>query len=585
MKKLSKFRLLGFLVLVALACSCSNELHMFLPEGPKGDNGLSAHELWLQEIDKGTIVWTGGKDIAGFFLYLKGQDGQDGQNGQDGQDGQNGKDGKSAYELWIEEVAKGIDNPHSPGTEWDKSKNSQQDFWDYLTGADGGDGLSAYELWKIEVDKGLEDPHNLGHNWDKNKTELADFWEYLRGENGSTIILGSPNVIIDTFGGVEGEYVSPQNGSVTYTVYDKGGNRAKPGTEVKNMPATLNNQIYTVDANGKIKVPKEDLPLDATINQRFGTCEVKFTGESEWYVSAANTLVPNRVQVKLYTVTYRNPVLVYQGWITLRVQIQRKTSDSGNWGFTPSTLYNYAGTSIKTYQLSGKEVDPAIDIPANGLSIQSDNRNFADAGASYDIGFTMFNRDAIETGATWSGVQAYFGIAATAYGETIYAESVIDRYTPIQKVPMIADVKAQKVGESLYRISARFQTETVNDDYLYAGGYNYSSINTLGKPYLSVQVDGNAKNTKCMILKFIKGSGSDQTTITCNPVSINDGGLSKTDVGGGVPVGSTIQLECDNHLFATRGSIGVLNTDGASGLVINLSGGGTIPVTIVPSID
>lgn len=594
MKRLFTIKLLGVILLSALTLSCSNELHMELPvgpQGPQGENGLNAYELWLEEVKKGNIDWDGSTDLAGFFLYFKGQDGKDGQNGQDGQDGQNGQngqDGKSAYELWKETAEAGnMDDPKNPGQKWPKDKTTEADFWYYLTGANGGDGQSAYELWVIEVGKGLENPHKPGTDWDKNKTTVDDFWEYLRGADGSVVVLGSPNVIVDAFGGVEGEYVNPQNGSVTFTVYDKGGNKAKQGTEVKNLPAALNNNTYVVDANGKITVPKEDLPLDATINQRSGSCEVKFAGENEWYESAANTVVPNRIQIRLFFVGYRNPVVVNQTFLTMRAQVQRKTSDSGSWHYTPSGLYNFTHAPAAVYRLSGKDVDPAADIQGGASQIASYTLNYANAGASYDMGFTMHTREIIETGATWAGTQGYFGLKIAAYGEEAYAETVADLYVPIQRIPMITDVKAQKVGDNLYRIAARFKTEEINEDYLYANGYKYTGqTNSLGKQYMSVQLDPNAKDSKCMVLRFEKGSEDDKTVITCYAVSVNEGGVAKTDVAGGVPVGSTVILECNNQLFANRGGIGKLEFDATNtGLEIKLNNGTTIPVEIVSSID
>lgn len=586
MKKLSIIKLLGVVLLSALVFSCSNELHMTLPEGPQGpqgENGLNAYELWLEELKNGNIDWDGDTDLAGFFLYFKGKDGQDGQNGQDGQSGQ------SAYELWKEIAEKGdMDDPKNPGQKWPKDKTTEADFWYYLTGANGGDGQSAYELWVIEVGKGLDNPHKPGTDWDKNKTTVDDFWEYLRGADGSVVVLGSPNVIVDAFGGVQGEYVNPKDGSVTFTVYDKGGNIAKEGTEVKNLPAALNDAVYVVDANGKITVPCKDLPLDATINQRSGSCQVKFAGEEEWYESAANTVVPNRVQIRLFFVGYRNPIVVpAQDFLTIRVQVQRKTSESGSWEFTPSGLYQHTYGPLVVYKLTGKDVDPTVDIQTGAAQIANYNVNYANAGAGYDIGFTMHTRDVIETGATWTGTQGYFGLKVTAYGQVAYADAVADLYVPIQRIPMITDVKAQKVGDNLYRIAARFKTEDINEDYLYADGYKYSGqTNALGKQYISVQVDPNAKNSKCLVLQFEKGSEDDKTTITCNPVSVNEGAEAKTDVSGGVPVGSTVLLKCNNHLFANRNGIGKLEFDeSGTGLVIKLNSGTTIPVTIVSSID
>ncbi|MDU1906242.1 MAG: hypothetical protein E6772_15845 [Dysgonomonas sp.] len=135
MRNLRIVRIIGLLSLLFSLFSCDNELHMYLPQGPQGDNGLSAYEVWVQEVNKGNIVWDKNyTDINNFFLYLKGEDGKDGNDGNDGQNGQ------SAYELWKEEVAKGIEDTHNPGQQWAKDQTTIQDFWYYLTGAKGQDG-------------------------------------------------------------------------------------------------------------------------------------------------------------------------------------------------------------------------------------------------------------------------------------------------------------------------------------------------------------------------------------------------------------------------------------------------------------
>lgn len=122
-------------IICMITASCSNELSMIFPEGPEGPAGKSAYEIWVNGVMDGTIDWPLDQtDVNNFFLFLKGKDGKDGVNGVDG------VNGKSAYELWKEEVAKGIDNPHNPGTEWPKDQTDINDFWDYLTGADGKDG-------------------------------------------------------------------------------------------------------------------------------------------------------------------------------------------------------------------------------------------------------------------------------------------------------------------------------------------------------------------------------------------------------------------------------------------------------------
>lgn len=138
-------------ILFSIICSvtflsCDNELHMLFPEGPAG---MSAYEVWVKEVLAGNIDWPEDRtDVNNFFLYLKGEDGKD------------GNDGKSAYELWKEEVARGLDNPHNPGHEWPKDQTDMNDFWYYLSGADGENGVTPNigengNWWIGNVDTGI----------------------------------------------------------------------------------------------------------------------------------------------------------------------------------------------------------------------------------------------------------------------------------------------------------------------------------------------------------------------------------------------------------------------------------------------
>lgn len=60
-----------------------------------------------------------------------------GETGETGPAGDSGT-GLSAYELWVQEVLKG--NIFKEGVVWDKDKISMADFWEYLCGRDGKDG-------------------------------------------------------------------------------------------------------------------------------------------------------------------------------------------------------------------------------------------------------------------------------------------------------------------------------------------------------------------------------------------------------------------------------------------------------------
>lgn len=63
-------------MLVALLYSCSGieaNVDITLPKGPKGDSGLSAYEVWKENVNNGTIKWPKDKITEiDFFKYLKG---------------------------------------------------------------------------------------------------------------------------------------------------------------------------------------------------------------------------------------------------------------------------------------------------------------------------------------------------------------------------------------------------------------------------------------------------------------------------------------------------------------------------------
>ena len=190
-------------VLSVLLCtfffSCSS-IDFELPQGPQGTNGKSAYEIWKEEVETGHINWPSTQvDLADFLVYIKGEKGD------------KGKDGMSAYDQWKILITQGnVTNPHDPSLIWSSSKNTEADFWDFLSGRDGQsphigengnwyignkdteikaigkdgkngingkDGLSAYELWKQSVADG-----NI--NWPKNQTTMEHFFLYLKGKDG-----------------------------------------------------------------------------------------------------------------------------------------------------------------------------------------------------------------------------------------------------------------------------------------------------------------------------------------------------------------------------------------------------------------
>ena len=248
-------------------------------DGKNGNDGKSAYELWKEEVARGLDnphnpghEWPKDQtDMNDFWYYLSGADGENGVtpnigdngnwwiNGEDtgipaqGKDGQDGQDGEMPDitiglngNWWINGEDTGVPAQGKDG----------QDGNDGNDGQPGANGQSAYELWVEEVEAGRV--YKNGELWPTNMTSVADFWEFLRGEDGkdgqdgqdgATIMLGSPNVIIQYYGDPElKEYVDWADGSVTYKVYDKTGKVVSGGTKVKGIPES--DSEYTTDADG-----------------------------------------------------------------------------------------------------------------------------------------------------------------------------------------------------------------------------------------------------------------------------------------------------------------------------------------------
>lgn len=200
----------GCVLLCALGlivASC-NEIGFHVPPSPKGEkgkDGQSAYEAWKDQVEKGLVHWPG-NTLADYMAYLKGKEGD------------RGKDGLSAYESWKEMVATGeVTHPHHPNQKWPATRNTEADFWLFLTGRDGAtphigenghwwvgktdtnipaqgpqgpqgmDGRSAYEAWKAQVAAG-----NIA--WDGSQTDLNDFFRYLKGKPGDPGLQGLPGV-------------------------------------------------------------------------------------------------------------------------------------------------------------------------------------------------------------------------------------------------------------------------------------------------------------------------------------------------------------------------------------------------------
>lgn len=198
---MTKKALLGFrvLLLAIIISSCGN-MNFDLPYGPKGPRGRTAYDVWKEQVNKGQIDWPKDQvEVSDYIIYIKGPKGD------------KGDDGLSAYETWKAFIKDNdVPNPHVPGETWKKDRNSQSDFWDFLTGRDGKtpyvgenknwwigttdtgvyaygtigtDGLSAYDRWLVDVEAGTA-IDNSGNVWPKTKKSLDDFFTYWKGKDG-----------------------------------------------------------------------------------------------------------------------------------------------------------------------------------------------------------------------------------------------------------------------------------------------------------------------------------------------------------------------------------------------------------------
>lgn len=409
---------LFFVLFASLLAGCSNDVSMVVPggggngaDGQPGLQGESAYTGWVNAVERGDIEWSEDTDAAGFFRFLKGADGEDGisgvdgldgDDGEDGDDGINGVDGKTAYQLWVEAVGKGLDDPHNPGTEWDKTKTSMSDFFRFLMGRDGMNGmggLSAYGLWVRDVqdDNGLENPHSPGTKWPTSQTTVLDFWHYLRGDDGvdgqtpnPIVIPGQPGAEVTPVAGMHNvialykdqahsEYVSTADGSVLYQVFMEDGTKAGAGVVVSEMPG-MAGKTFTTSDDGTFKVAKDQLPISGTTAERYGAAKVDGTA------AAANTYVPQKIEVRLMIgngaslmpelVTASTNDLNGGAYMSIPVRAQRRVTAQGEWEDLPDYMTGVERT-VRAYEVTTATVQNGADPTEPNMNVMLPHRSNA----------------------------------------------------------------------------------------------------------------------------------------------------------------------------------------------------------------
>jgi len=658
MKKLSIL-----LTLTLLIGACSPDFQFILPKGPqgekgnkgdKGDPGQSAYELWVDYVTKGAgkDFYSGKTEMYDFYVYITGAKGDKGDPGPAGPQGPQGvpgiagltgpvgptgpqgvpgiegtgENGLSAYELWQIEVDKGLINPHDDdGNDWPKDKISLEDFWEYLhgkDGIDGKDGLSAYELWKEDVAKGLLNPHDdEGGNWPKNETSLEDFWRYLRGRDGTDgepgisepggpggiieVILGKPNVIAQYQNQDFSEYVSWTDGSVTYIVYDDTGNPA-PGAKVKGLPGMDPDKEFTAGADGKFKIGKDDLPQTGTVKERFGATQsvtyINGAGEEKTEVSARNTYVPQKINVKLTNEQAPYFIASSQGayYIYTVHNVQRKVSDTSPWENIPTYLGNL-NQKLIAYKLDDEKDPESYDSSTPSSSpnrLATATVNISNLNGIYPFRPTLscsymsvaFQRTNYTL---WDGNDQYYNVVMESYyGEKPHANIVI-KMPPVQIVPLVKNVKVSgyaKVGseEFVTKMEGTFDTY---DDVLGLTKLNYSLFfnNTLSAVN---KVSYTLYEPVVVAKATVDNTASFRITFT-KPGTTSEGSISNTQlarigtpnfvIDGAIYINSSIRLSCSNNYF--RGPdqiIGYLRGNPTDGFYIESANATNFPFSNIP---
>nr|DAE30268.1 MAG TPA: hypothetical protein [virus sp. ct5rm7] len=345
------------LALSLMTLSCSDEMHMLFPEGPQGPQGLSAYEVWVKAVENGEVDWPKDRtDVNNFFIFLKGKDGKDGVDGVDG------INGLSAYEIWKQEVEKGLDNPHNPGTQWDKNKTSLQDFWYYLSGADGQDGATPKigengNWWINGEDTGIpargKDGAN-GQDGKDGKDAVAPTVEI--GANGNWHINGEDTGV-------------PARG--------KDGQNGQDGRDGHTPTVTIGENgnwfVDGVDTGHKAQGPKGDKGEDGE-NGKDGKTPIVTIGQNgNWYIDGVDTGKPSRGKDGDNGLSVTVKIGDNGNWFIddIDTGVPARGSDGRNgtqWSIGENGNWYYFDYETNTWKDSGKPSQGADGTGSAGLS-------------------------------------------------------------------------------------------------------------------------------------------------------------------------------------------------------------------------
>lgn len=521
-------------------------------KGDQGEGGLGDIPPDFIYIDQTTNTWVINGDDTGVPAA--------GPAGQNGTNGTNGINGLNAYELWVQYISDGsVDNPHEdpgvPGDEkWDPEDDDMADFWWFLTGAkgkDGADGESAWKLWQDEVAKGLDDPRtDEVDTWPETDISLEYFWLYLRGRDGKDgkpgadgqpglpgtpggvveIVKDKYNVIAQYSLQSHSEYVSTDDGSVTYIVYDKSSNPLE-GAIITNMPG-MPGKTFTSLAEGKFKVEKGDLPQNVPASTRFGSATVK-EGNLTAEPSATNTYVPEKIDIRFRLgenlPNNSSPVVLVVGDVQVSVTVERRTAVGSEWETIPSYLPNLE-KDIKTYYLSKDNPVPTLTtVDENKLNISSPNaiiKSLRPRVFTKNLGDNWENMqksmfDGTHYYATFE-LDSYYGETERLIAKDGTETHVNVHRAPIQRLPVITEVAMKTPtsggnGLETNHIIGKFDTSELKYDYFYMSNITNAEAINGDLWYTTTRMDddvADAQRLMTVYFTYESSGGQEQTTST-----------------------------------------------------------------------
>lgn len=558
--------------------------HFYLyMKGKDGADGKSAYEIWVEEVGKGLddphspgTQWDKTKtEMYHFWYYLTGADGKNGSTpvigengnwwiegedtglpskGKDGQDGQNGKDGSVVTIVngywYIDGTDTGIPAFGKDGS----------DGADGADGTNGTNGKSAYELWKEAVAKGLLNPHDEnGGNWPLNEITVEDFWRYLRGKDGKNGDDGKPgdpgvpgeniiiekgkfNVIVNYVKQDFNELVRWEDGSATYTVYDKEGNKA-PNATVTGLPGVADPaKVYTADADAIFSIPKEDLPVDKL---NAGTATVTYNGETE--TSAANVFVPAKIDVRIRIAT--KPMM--DGVNTsINVIVERRLNTSRPWEAIPSYLGDL-NQAINYIDTNGNTIISSVDI-----NIKYQGWKKVARPIKKNQYLTPDNNE-------WDGADHYVKLQFSSYYGESPESSELVKLAPIQYMPIVTQLKRGEIktdsngNNYMECLDGKFDITGIPIDYNLIYKKYYTLSGNIYEPV--VENPTTVNKTECLGIVFYYTNPIGGTNASGNDGSAS---IDDPDFRCNLPyLLSWVELTCKNHYFADHKEGKVLKED------------------------